>query len=353
MTELNGKVSYRGVEIPTETLTEINALCANSNNQVADTADNYTKINGVKYYTNNGGNSWFSILNGTKYEQQNTKYKTINNAGQLYYKEAKEFTDWLSSTGLMDLKPINAVDEDGNLLANNSTSSDKFNFDYEIFQLSNGNTNIEDPNSNFNQHRLAVIRYTIERNLSIAIANYNNYSGVTTNFQMPKLQEDEWDKILNNVSVISFMQGLSIGGKIYNGYSIVANTKTEEVVNTDSIYIITGDGEYHRATENGLNEKNITGAYLNTDFERKSIAGDNSTTYFYPHNESASYKSIVMQNDVVDIDTDYNGSIYKYMQSLGNNSKVAQQYYTTLGRERWSSYKTNNNPAEQIKKMLD
>lgn len=354
ITESNGKVYYRNVEIPTETLTEINALYTNSNNQAADTANyTYTKINGVKYYTNNGGNSWFSILNGTKYEQQNTKYKTINNAGQLYYKEAKEFTDWLSSTGLMDLKPINAVDEDGNSLANDSTSSDKFNFDYKIFQLSNGNNNIEDPDSNFNQHRLAVIRYTIERNLSIAIANYNNYSGVTTNFQMPKLQEDEWDKILNNVSVISFMQGLSIGGKIYNGYSIVANTKTEEVVNTDSIYLITGDGEYHRATENGLNEKNITGAYLNTDFERKSIAGDNSTTYFYPHNESASYKSIVMQNDVVDIDTDYNGSIYKYMQSLGNNSKVAQQYYTTLGRERWSMYKTNNNSTEQIKKMLN
>ena len=252
---------------------------------------------------------------------------------------------------MVKLNRINGVDEDGNLLANNSTSSDKFNFDYKIFQLSNGNTNIEDPDSKFNQHRLAVIRYTIERDLSIAIANYNNYSGVTTNFQMPKLQEDEWDKILNNVSVISFMQGLSIGGKIYNGYSIVANTKTEEVVNTDSIYLITDDGEYHRATENGLNEKNITGAYLNTDFERKSIAGDNSTTYFYPHNESASYKSIVMQNDVVDIDADYNGSIYKYMQSLGNSSKVAQQYYTTLGRERWSMY--NNNSTEQIKKMLN
>ena len=100
-------------------------------------------------------------------------------------------------------------------------------------------------------------------------------------------------------------------------------------------------------------KKNITGAYLNTDFERKSIAGENSTTYFYPHNESASYKSIIMQNDVVDIDADYNGSIYKYMQSLGNSSKVAQQYYTTLGRERWSMYKTNNNSTEQIKKMLN
>ena len=104
ITESNGKVYYRNVEIPTETLTEINALYTNSNNQAADTANyTYTKINGVKYYTNNGGNSWFSILNGTKYEQQNTKYKTINNAGQLYYKEAKEFTDWLSSTGLMEL----------------------------------------------------------------------------------------------------------------------------------------------------------------------------------------------------------------------------------------------------------
>ena len=352
ITESNGKVYYRNVEIPTETLTEINALCANSNNQVADTADNYTKINGVKYYTNNGGNSWFSILNGTKYEQQNTKYKTINNAGQLYYKEAKEFTDWLSSTGLMDLKPINAVDEDGNSLANNSTSSDNFNFNYKIFQLNSGNTDtdIEDPNSNFNQHRLSVIRYSIEKNLSIAIANYNNYSGVSANFQMPKLQESEWDKILNNVSVISFLQGLSIGGKIYNGYSIVANSKTEEVVNTDAIYLI-ANGEYHRATEVGLS--NVTRGYLNTDFERKSIVGETSTIYFFPHSETASYTSIVMQNNVVDLDAKYDGSIYKYMQSSECNSDVAKAYYTTLGRERWSSYKTNNNPAEQIKKMLD
>ena len=69
---------------------------------------------------------------------------------------------------------------------------------------------------------------------------------------MPELQEDEWEQILNNVSVISFMQGLSIGGKVYNGYSIVTNTKTEEVVNTDSIYLITSDGQYHRATDKDL-----------------------------------------------------------------------------------------------------
>lgn len=345
VTASNGKVYYRNTEIPTETLTETNALYENSNNQSADTGlYTYTKVNGVKYYTNNNGNTWFSILNGIKYEQQNTKYKLVNDAGQMYYKEAKEFTDWLVSSGISDLTPKNAVDENGN-----SIDSDLFNHDYKIFKLEDGNTSIEEPNSNFNQHRLAVIRYSIEKNLSIAIANYNNYSGVTTNFQMPKLQEDEWDKILNNVSVISFLQGLSIGGKVYNGYSIVANTKTEEVVNTDSIYLIS-NGEYHRATEIGLS--NVTGAYLNTDFERKSVAGENSTTYFFPHGETASYNSVVMQNNVADIDSDYNGSIYKYMQSLGNNSDIAQKYYTALGRERWSSYKTNNNSAELIKKML-
>ena len=97
-----------------------------------------------------------------------------------------------------------------------------------------------------------MIRYSIERNLSIAIGNYNNYTGVQTNFQMPKLREDEWDKIINNVSIISFMQGLNIGGKIYNGYSIITNNKNQEVVNEDSIYMITDDNQYHRANDNNL-----------------------------------------------------------------------------------------------------
>ena len=106
---------------------------------------------------------------------------------------------------------------------------------------------------------------------------------------MPELKEDEWEKILNNVSIISFMQGLSIGGKIYNGYSIVTNTKTEEVVNLDSIYIITRDGYYHRATDSDLvkqnNNSDIIGAYFNIDFERKSVTNGTNTRYYYPHNE--------------------------------------------------------------------
>ena len=81
--------------------------------------------------------------------------------------------------------------------------------------------------------------------LSIAIANYNNYTNVKTNFQMPKLKEDEWDRILNNISIISFMQGLNIGSKDYNGYAIATNNNNEEVVTENSIYIANAtEGKY-------------------------------------------------------------------------------------------------------------
>lgn len=344
----SNKVKYRGVEITTELLQEYNAKFS-SVDGITATGENipytYNKINGVKYYKD--GDEWFSIINGTKYKQ-NTKYEEINDAGQRYYREAKDFTAWVRDK-LGSLRPSDAVDEEGKKLVENDSNtktSSLFNHDYKIFEEGD----IEDPNSNFNQHRAAVIRYSIEKNLSIAIANYNDYSNVTTNFQMPTLTEEDWEKILNNVSVISFLQGLSIGGKVYNGYSIVTNTKTEEVVNTDAIYVTTDDGEYHRATENGLKSKNIEKAFMNVDFERKSVTNNDKTSYFYPHWETGCYNSIVTQNDVNDLTDDkYKGSIYKYMQDQGGS--LAQVYYTALGRERYTMYRTNNNVEEENKKF--
>ena len=204
----------------------------------------YIKVNGVKYYytcdpnDNGKSNKCFSILNGEKLtmnddaiELPNGKPKT--RAAKEYYKNAEEFTERvLNKYNLKDLKGTHAIDEEGNAIEAMGN--------YDIFAFDN-NISLEDPNSNFNQQRLAVIRYTIEKNLSIAIANYNNYSGGTANFLMPELKEDEWEKVVNNVSIISFLQGLNIGGKVYNGYSIITNNKNEEVVSEDSIYIITDD----------------------------------------------------------------------------------------------------------------
>lgn len=329
-------VTYRGVTInANETLTEY----------INDTEEyEYIKVNGVKYYKNTADNTWFSILNGEKYQQEQFNPTTVTAIE--YYKEAKAFKDRMISYGLDNLTANQAVDENGKPLKDEN-GNPKFG-SYKIFDFGDSNTkSIEDPNSNFNQQRLAVIRYSIEKNLSIAIANYNNYSGVTANFQMPKLKEDEWDKIINNVSIISFLQGLNIGGKVYNGYSIITNNKNEEVVNEDSIYILTRDNQYHRANDKDLtgmsnNSGNIVTGVLNIDFERKSIIVNGETKYFMPKQSKTNpitgcYTSIINQTNVMATD-----NFYKYMQNQGG--KLAQAYFTALGRERYGMYKTNNNP---------
>ena len=325
-------ISYRNVPITAnETLRENVAFYDNTTQTQATIGNyNYEKIDGVKYY--HEGDHWFSMLNNEKQTYPTTtQYSDTSNDAIEYYTNAREFTDWVRDN-LGDLTTSDAVDENNNSLA------DVYGQNISIFGNEQGSADaIEDPNSLFNQHRLSVIRYSIEKNLSIAIANYNRYASSTSaNFQMPNLSETDWEKILNNVSVISFMQGLSIGGKIYNGYSIVTNTKTEEVVNTDSIYIITSDGNYHRATDQDLiGNNNITGAFSNIDFERKSVTNGSSTTYYYPHTELGCYTSIVNQTGVSVPD-----NIYEYMEDLGNTA-LTRAYFTALGRERFSMYRTN------------
>ncbi len=343
-------VKYRGVEIKAnETLEE---YIGNPDTEKVEKYE-YVKVNGVKYYKDNDG-KWFSILNGEKYKQEN--FNPTTTAAIEYYKEAYDFKQRILNTsytdsngnskndgyGIGNLKASDAVDQQGNQLKDEN-GNPKFG-NYKIFDFGNSSTtSIEDSNSNFNQQRLAVIRYSIEKNLSIAIANYNNYSGVTANFQMPKLKENEWEKIINNVSIISFLQGLNIGGKIYNGYSIITNNKNQEVVSEDAIYILTADNQYHRANDNDLvGNDDISMGVLNIDFERKSITLKGTINYFMPKQSktipiTGCYTSIVNQTNVTVTD-----NFYKYMEEKGG--KLAQAYFTALGRERYGMYKTNNDP---------
>ena len=65
---------------------------------------------------------------------------------------------------------------------------------------------------------------------------------------MPKISDIDWDIIENDVCTIGFVQGLTLGNKIYNSYCVVSNTLTKEYVDEDDIYI--GDnnsGIYYKA----------------------------------------------------------------------------------------------------------
>ena len=120
---------------------------------------------------------------------------------------------------------------------------------------------------------------SIEDNLMQAITTYNEHSGALKteyNFKMPVLTDVEWDKVLKNVCMMTFVQGLQAGTKIYNDYSIVTSTKNKEYVSPDEIYYInekngnpTGDGKYHRLGCEYLKDDDIIG-YKSSDFDKQS-----------------------------------------------------------------------------------
>lgn len=331
--------NYLGYDIANSEVVKMNAMVDGSSN--VDKC--YTKkINGQRYYLSESqgtSGTVYTIFNGKKLDQTDKNPSDIiNNTGaKEYYEDAFEFKQKFLTGGilnsLLDLRASDAVDENGNSLQNVFGTNKIFN------ELVSGTTNIEADDSLFNSHRLDVIKYSIEKNLSVAIANFN--SQASWNFQMPKLKDYEWDKVLNNVSMISFLQGLNIGGKVYNGYAIVTNNSNEEFVADDSIYILTNDGVYHRIKDEDLLTANLSNAkaYIKTDFERGTAINSTGTySYFFPVEDvTGCYQSIVNQSG---IKTDKNIAGWLSENSGKSNvSLLGAIYYTALGRERNGMYR--------------
>lgn len=364
------KITYNGIEIGTESLKEYLPLSIDKNDENA--AYPYAKINGTKYYLiqdKEGDQQIVYVSNGffrTQCKSTDSDktafnaYKNIienNYMAKEYYYEAYKFTHWFKESGLSALTYGDAWDEvlvkksDGSgaeqeyreIWPENRTPIFQFNSSSDI------KNNIENETSTFNQHRLAVIRYKIENNLAIAISNYNEYSGVKNVFQMPELKEDEWDQIIHNISLISFLQGLPIGEKTYNGYTLVTNSESEEVVlegnifmlgesaNGEKVYYRIGDVELEDGGTATLNAGNygdkVSAGRLNLDFKRRYVTRtDKTQTYYYyqMRNFKASYNSVVMQDKVTTFD-----DIYKYISGVSPDYQKA--FYTALGRERQGS----------------
>jgi len=320
-TDISGwNVTYRGNNIENEELYE----------NVGGASYKYAKINGIKYYKESD-DKYFYILNGNKIYNVSDEFKAIvekNCSAKRYYIEAYIFSDWMYNNIFDKIK------DDNNKLV------------FKDIDKEGTNNTIIEETSNFNAERFEVIKSSIETNLSSAIAGYNNYFKESANFQMPKLKETEWELISNNICAITFLQGLSIGSKVYNGYCVIPNNKTKEYVAEDSIYITSDNDEYYfKVFDNELlgNNSNNKKGYLNLDFEKASINDGDIVKYYIPKNQLGSYTSIVGNSG---ISTNWEGNIYKYLNDPnadGSQSdeekKLAQIYYTALGRERYSMYR--------------
>lgn len=370
-----GEIKYRGVTINKEDILSDNLILETEDGSQPETKSYpYHKVNGVKYYWD--GEYWFTMQNGRNnksyYDFKSLGETSSDNSAYNYYVKAYEFSSWVKEnlSGITDdhaKVDYDVLDIDGTektIQGLTQTGKEIFNMD-----------GIEEPGSNFNEHRRAVIRYTIERNLSIAIANYNDYSGTQgLDFRMPKFSEAEWDRIQQNMTVISYLQGLPIGTKIYNGVSVIPNNENEEVVSEQSIYIgekKTGEDNYYYSVLTTLDNftdpnEEFVGIY-NVDLRRKEVEYNKQKYYYYPK------LYFEKRATVVDIDAEktdsskniyaYNGNIYKYIDGvlLGGSSpdpkttkyKLAQAFYTALGRERESRYNQRNNYEELLTMMSD
>lgn len=297
------------------------------------------------------------------YSDSATKYyaESLDNMTTDFNGNPISFTDWVVKY-LKDITPDDARDTDGNKISD--FASDIKN--EKIFDISSTNNPLKS-DSVFNEHRMNVIRKSIETNLMSALATFTNHTVIGYEFSMPQLDETEWYKLENNVCMLTFLEGIPIGTKVYNNYCIVSNNTNQETVGNDSIYIIDSNGEYHKPgclklIENLKNNSvTINGAYSSSEFERKtvSITGEDSNAhsqllgtdsgsyaYYYPEAYTPCYDCIGTVSETYSTDDiiantvkDKNGNSVDIKNLGGTN--LRQWYLTALARSRYNLYVTN------------
>lgn len=334
----------------------------------------YLTYNGQKIYYDNERNEYFTYQNYTKqyitssksneklitYLRDRTASVLYSTSAFEYYYNAKIFSEEVAEL-TKTISQKNAIDANGKELEFGvDTGTEK------IFVANKDNDPLMS-DSIFNENRMQVIKKSLESNLVAAIANYNIYSSNSYEFSLPILQETDWEKITNNVSVISFLQGLPIGYKYYNNYCVLTNNSNEETVKKENIYIITRNDttktrEYHLAgCKHLLDENNtdvIEAAYSNLSFLRQTVRkAENNYLWFYPQNRDGKtitecYNCIVNSTDVYSTEqilkgkiTEKNGDTgqeeLKYDTTNPRFKRIRELYIRALARERNDLYQAN------------
>lgn len=329
-----------------------------------------------------------------------------------YYKDSKTFTNWVIDN-LKDIKVQDMVVEvDGTNIKTAKSLNDEKNQYYEFKNNTQEIFNITEENdpevktSIFCEHKNAIIKKSIQSNLNLAINNYTKQSegmGTTYDFKLPILSETEWEKVLSNVSIISFLQGLKVGLKTYNNYMIVSSTGNRQYVDPEDLYFVTAEmvddkdnpgkkkikeiGTYYHRINCPLLAEEIqkqkdnpdltVEGYVNLDFKgtytEKDKDGNEINKYVYNHTALACYECIVSSKvggltyDTKDNDIDSNGANRgrKYATSNNDNlitfvtktntgtdyrgyytdtviSKLRNAYYNALFKERFNLVKVSS-----------
>ena len=365
---------YDGIQIEPEELTE--HLITIENQETGETkGDDYRYIfyqnqkiyqdhddSGNLLYNEDGTPRIFWYVNDAAIREYAQECNMLSTSAFDYYYEAQEFSNWVRDN-LGDIEQGDTIkNEDGvTTIGEDTTYLSENTGNEKIFYTDENN----DPllsSSIFNSHRIAVIRKSIETNLSTVIANYSSAS--LYNYAMPVMSEEDWYKILNNVSLVSFLQGLSIGYNYYNYYTVITNNINKEVVTADNIYIIvkeqgSNSREYHKPSceeliQGVLNGKlEIIGAYPIASFQRQTVRISEADLRHYYLQAcggdvlTGCYNCIVNATAEYDIDDIIDGTIEHYedennvLYTENQIEEIRTAYLKALARERYDLYKSN------------
>ena len=158
-----------------------------------------------------------------------------------YYIKAYFYSKWIQQ----NLGNIQAKNIDQNYIEEkvlNNSGRNAFTFfnddDTQIFNIGPDNDPESDA-SDFQQHKRNVIKNTIQYNLNSAISTYTeNFYNLEHEYRLPIISETDWDKILDNVSMTTFFQGVPAGTKTFNSYAVITSTNNNTSVDIDNMYFV-------------------------------------------------------------------------------------------------------------------
>lgn len=247
-----------------------------------------------------------------------------------YYVESYAFSNWInSSLSNIETGDMIKTTEDSEI-ADGSTSEQIFTISGNIF---GNNVDYDSEESVFQIHKKEVMKSLLINNLNQAITSYAG-KNTGTEYSLPVLEETDWDKILNNVSITAFIQGIPIGMKYYNNYAVATSTNNKEYVNPDGIYLTGSDEYYHIYGCNKIEGNNLIGFRSADYIERSYEEGEepNTRTVYYSrhqHNKLC-YYCLVDKNQMEETESDAQD----------------KAYLTALARERYNVGKTRLETVE-------
>ena len=289
-------------------------------------------------------------------DMNNIQYQLDEMSAVSYYVTAQIFSNWIyknlvTENTVRERDLIEISGQEYKLIKGKLQVSHDFESDSPVFNIvgtdntySKLNSPIEiDKDSTFYSHKLNVIRDSIQYNLNLSMTTYNKMAVATRDYAMPVMQNEEWEKILNNISIVSFMQGYDCGLKTYNNYKIVSSTNNEISILPQEIYYVKKEdfsnenAEYHRIDcpklwdiDNGTSNQYIAFISKEVKYDKLYDKTNSLIPYQYDHKNLACYECI-------------NDGNYVGKKIFDDNTylNLRKAYYIGVGKARNNLYKMN------------